>query len=172
MVTDEQIAALKRIIFSSSGDANAMRLAVFLIDQSEQLTKDVCVRLVAPRDGFNECEISTMAHYLHYMAGDYHNKHIHDLLVVAGSNLRFSCQFGDLNVNKTFIKTGQFMMGDGIEFLSLPQKKWYTFFLAQKPYSCAATMVRINHEELNKIQIESPMVRSSLNKVQQIERAA
>ena len=58
MITPEQIAALKYMIFASKdGTDLSKRAMAFLIDQSEGLTKEVCLTLVADREGYTAEEI-------------------------------------------------------------------------------------------------------------------
>ena len=53
MITPKQVAALKYMIFNAkNGTELSKRVLAFLIESSEELTKEVCLSLVADREGY------------------------------------------------------------------------------------------------------------------------
>ena len=65
MFTSKQISALRYMIFSAkNGTELSMRVLAFLIESSEEFTKEVCLSLVADREGYTADEISAAAREL------------------------------------------------------------------------------------------------------------
>ena len=112
MITDKQIAALKYMIFNAEHGADlSKRVLAFLIDQSERLTKEVCLTLVADRERYTAEEIRNAGHEMGAMSSSNCTTHLAELLRVTGSELNFSYHYGDFDPTRAedkFNCDGQF----------------------------------------------------------------
>ncbi|GEM_PF-5886226 len=90
-VTDQQIAALKYLIFQSQ-DANdwAKRILVFLLDKSEGLKKEVTLTLKARKDGFKDIDIRDATKSLDQMLSGNCYTHLQEIMVAVGTDFILS----------------------------------------------------------------------------------
>lgn len=116
MITNEQISALRWIIFhSKDGNELTKRIMVFLIDSSERLTKEVYISLAPDREGYNTSEIIIASHNIHNMNSDNCSTHINTILRAMGSEFRFESLNGEPGVvydskNRSFKGFSFFLM--------------------------------------------------------------
>lgn len=168
MITAKQITALKYMIFNAkNGTELSKRVLAFLIDSSEELTKEVCLSLVADREGYTADEISAAGHGVGAMESCNCTTHLCELLDVMGSELSFSVHYGDFDparANDPFSQAGQFAGWHQADPESrregMPLR--YTFWLSKKNYSRQATLVVATREELEQINLEKPGLYPSL----------
>lgn len=165
MVTPKQIAALKYMIFiAKNGTDLSKRVLAFLIDQSEELTKDVCLTLVADREGHTADEIRAAAHGVHGMGSCNGTTHLDQLLHVMGSKFSFLYHYGDFDpdrIGNPFSSAGQFAgcssaQVSNPELLREGMPLRYTFWLSEESYSRHATLVVATREELEQIDLKKP----------------
>lgn len=165
MLTTQQVAALKYLIFKAEPQAGSVgdltkRILAFLIDQSDGLTKDVCVTLWDGRDGFTGAEIGHAALF----EGRFHScnctTHLNVLMVLSGAeDVRFDCHYGHPN-NGEFDTLGQFPGFDPAQTGGVVHPKdapiRYTFWLSKGFYSRTATQIPVTREMLNAIDLAKP----------------
>ena len=165
MVTEKQIAALKYMIFiAKNGTDLSKQVLAFLIDRSEDLTKEVCLTLVADREGYTADKINAAAHGVGGMLSSNGTTHLHQLLYVMGSDLNFDFHYGDFDparIGSPFSSAGQFA-GVSRSKVSDPEHVRegmplrYTFWLSKQSYSLQATLVVATREELGQIDLKKP----------------
>lgn len=165
MVTSKQIAALKYLVFvAKNGSKLSKQVLAFLIDQSEGLTKEVCLTLVADRDGYTADEINVAGHGVGGMESCNFTTHLHELLVLMGSKLNFSLHYGDFDPTRAgdpFNSDGQFF-GCAVHQVSRPglirkgMPLRYTFWLSKQDYSRQAKLVVATREKLEQIDLTKP----------------
>jgi len=171
MVTSKQIAALKYMIFkANNGTELSKRVLGFLIDQSEELTKEVCLTLTQDREGYAADEISAAAIGIGVMKSSHCTTHLHELLDIMGSDLNFSVHYGDFDPTRNddpFNSDGQFagwseshVNRPGLVRKGMPFR--YTFWLSTQDYSRQATLVVATREELEQIDLKKPRLYPSL----------
>lgn len=171
MVTAKQIAALKYLIFiAKDGTDLSKRVLAFLLDASEGLTKDVCLTLVADREGYTADEISAAAYGVDSMKSRNGTTHINQILHAMGIELKFSVHYGDFDPTRTddpFNSYGQFAglkaheaTEPGLVREGMPLR--YTFWLSKEHYSLQATLVVATREKLEQINLEKPGLYPSL----------
>lgn len=164
MVTEKQFTALKYLIcVSEDGNDLMKRILVFLIDQSEGLTKEVCLTLQDGREGYSGEEIHKAA--INGMFSSNGNTHLNELMILMGSELDFSLHFGDFDPTREgdpFNTDGQFpgfpkesvAGGDeGLVRKDMPTR--YTFWLSRGSYSRDASPVVATRKKLEKIKLEN-----------------
>lgn len=166
MFTAKQIAALKYVIFhSQDGDNLLKRILAFLIDRSENLTKEICLVLVADREGYTGEEIDAAAHRLHGMQSANGTTHLDQILHVMGADLCFSCHYGDVDPTRThnpFSAAGQFCgLSESIvknkDALAEGMTLRYTFWLAKKIYPPQGIkLIATTRFELEQINLDKP----------------
>ena len=165
MVTSKQIAALKYMIFiAKNGTDLSKRVLAFLIDQSEELTKEVCLTLMADREGYTADEVNAAAHGMHGMESCNGTTHLDQILHAMGSEFSFSVHYGDFDPNRPddpFNTDGMFAGCDrsqvtrlGLILEGMPLR--YTFWLSKQEYSRQAKLVVAVREELEQINLEKP----------------
>src|SRR3989344_7416148 len=165
MITDKQIAALKYMIFNAEHGADlSKRVLAFLIDQSERLTKEVCLTLVADRERYTAEEIRNAGHEMGAMSSSNCTTHLAELLRVTGSELNFSYHYGDFDPTRAedkFNCDGQFaghmesqVVHPGLVRKGMPLR--YTFWLSKENYSRQATLVVATRKELEQINLQKP----------------
>ena len=165
MFTSKQIAALRYMIFNAkNGTELSKRVLAFLIDQSEKLTKEICLTLVANREGYTADEISDAAYGVHGMKSCNGTTHLDQIFHVMGSKFGFSYHYGDYDparIDDPFNSAGQFA-GCGVRSVTDPElvregmPLRYTFWLSKKNYSRQAALVIATREELEQINLEKP----------------
>jgi hypothetical protein len=164
MATRKQIAALKYMIFiSRDGVDLSKRVLAFLIDQSEELTREVCLTLVENREGYSADEIDAATHGIDRMMSCNCTTHLNALEEMIGSGLFSYLHYGDFDptrVGDPFNNDGQFpncridqVMRPGLIMQGMPLR--YTFWLSRKPFSWEATQVIATRKELEKINLKS-----------------
>lgn len=174
MVTLRQIAALKFMIFiAKNGTEVSKRVLAFLIDQSEELTREVCLTLVVNREGYTADEINAAAHGVGGMQSGGGTTHLNELLEAMGCGMIFSIHYGDFDPSRgsdPFNNDGQFagasisqVVEPGVIREGMPLR--YTFWLAQQRYSRQATLVVTTREELEQIDLKKSGLYPSLEKV-------
>ena len=167
----KQIAALKYMIFvAKNGTELSKRVLGFLIDQSKELTKEVCLTLVADREGYTADEVNAAAYGVDAMKNCNYTTHLNQLLHVMGSELTFSIHYGDFDparIDDPFNSDGQFVGWDesqvsrpGLIREGMPLR--YTFWLSKQLYSRQATLVVAKREKLEQIDLEKPGLYPSL----------
>ena len=157
MVTPEQIAALKYVIFKSKKDNDlAKRILALLLDKSEGLTKHVYITLQQDREGYSAEEVNAAAHAVDGMCSCNGNTHLNELLQIAGSALVVSLHYGDYPAGGIKFSTrGQFT---SVEGSSDPPLR-YTFWLEDDLYGRSRktrTEIRTDRGELEKIDLKKP----------------
>ena len=173
MITPKQIAALKYMIFRAKNENEiSKRVLAFLIDQSEGLTKEVCISLVADREGYTAEEIRAAGHGVGSMESGNGSTHVHELLDAMGSELNFSVHYGDFDSSRSddpFISDGQFagwsrhqVTRPGLVREDMPMR--YTFWLSKKNYSRQATLVGATRQKLEQIDLAKPGLYPTLEK--------
>lgn len=171
MFKSKQIVALKYMIFrSKDGNELSKQVLALLVDSSERLTKDVCLSLVADREGYTIDEISTVVSGVGEMQNSYGTTHINEILDVMGSKLKFSYHYGDFDPSRTddsFNCDGQFaghseskVSRPGLVREGMPLR--YTFWLSKDDYSRQATLVVATREDLEQINLKKPGLYPSL----------
>ena len=171
MFTTRQIAGLRYMIFNAkAGTDLSKRILAFLIDRSEELTKEVCLTLVENREGYTADEISAAAYGVGAMQSSCRTTHLDELLCVMGSELCFSVHYGDFDPDRAgdlFNSDGQFagwdrtqVARDGKIREGMPLR--YTFWLAKRLYSRRTALVASTREELEQINLKKPGLYPSL----------
>ncbi|MEK7662343.1 MAG: hypothetical protein AAB355_02525 [Patescibacteria group bacterium] len=171
MFTSKQISALRYMIFNAkNGTELSKRVLAFLIESSEELTKEVCLSLVADREGYTADEISAAGHGVGSMESCNGTTHLDQILHVMGSELSFSIHYGDFDPTRTddpFNSDGMFGGWDrsqvtrpGLILEGMPLR--YTFWLSKKNYSRQAALVVATREELEQIDLKKPGLYPSL----------
>lgn len=167
--TPKQISALKNLIlYAKDGTDLTKKVLTFLIDQSEGLTKEVCLTLTESCEGYDGKEI----HYAAVRAGDMNSSNpkcstrLDLLFQLMESQLYFSAHYGDfdptrsdnpLNCDGMFVGSPahwQRIPGDeGLYREGMPLR--YTFWLQRQPcgYSHEAKLLPATREELEKIEL-------------------
>ena len=165
MVTAKQIAALKYMIFNAkNGTELSKRVLAFLIDQSEELTIEVCLTLVANREGYTADEISAAAHGVRGMKSCNGTTHLDQILRVMGSELSFSYHYGDFDPARSadpFSSDGQFADWSSAqvskpELLREGMPLRYTVWLSKQNYSRQANLLVATREEFKQIDLAKP----------------
>lgn len=152
------------IFKAKDGTDLSKKILALLIDRSERLTKEVCLTLVADREGYNAEEIDSAAHGLGAMQSCNCSTHLDQLLHLMGSGLQFECHYGDFDPNRDgdpFSSAGMFA---GFPREMVPDKELiiegmpvrYTFWLSAQIYSRQATLVVATRENLEQIDLEKP----------------
>lgn len=171
MVTAKQIAALKYMIFNSrDGTELPKRVLAFLIDQSEGLTKEVCLTLTADREGYTADEVHAAGRGVGAMRRYHGTTHLNELLDLMESDLHFSHHYGDFDPHRhgdPFNTAGQFagMSQHQVydpELVLEGMPKRFTFWLAEEDYSRQATLVVATREELEQIDLRKPRLYPTL----------
>lgn len=171
MFTPKQIAALRYLIFRSKIENVAIkRILSCLIDNSDKLTKGVCLTLIEDREGYNANEIEAIIRDLSAMESATGTTHINEILYAMGSNLKFSTHYGDFDptrVGDPFNNDGQFtgfdrtqVSRDDLIRQGMPLR--YTIWFAKENYSPHAALVTINREQMEQIDIKKPGLYPSL----------
>lgn len=166
-MTQRQIAALKYMIFiARPGVELTKRVLAFLIDQSEGLTKEVCLTLTEGCQGYSAEEINIAAHGMSAMRSCNSTTHLSEILDVMGSELDFDVHYGDFDPTREgdpFSNAGQFagwdaslVRGQDAELVREGMPLRYTFWLARKFFSRGAVLVTTTREELEKINLKKP----------------
>ncbi|MFZ2523505.1 MAG: hypothetical protein WAW92_03940 [Minisyncoccia bacterium] len=162
MYTTKQIAALRYMIFrAKDGSELSKRVLAFLIDSSDGLTKEVCLSLVADREGYNTEEISAAGHGVSDMQSCNGTTHLSQIMVAMGNDLYFSVHYGDFDPSRPgdpFSQAGQFAGIPQADPVSrqegMPMR--YTFWLSRENYSREAKLVTVKREELEQINLRKP----------------
>src|SRR3989344_927969 len=166
MITPEQIAALKYMIFASKdGTDLSKRAMAFLIDQSEGLTKEVCLTLVADREGYTAEEIDALMSGVSTMESSVRTTYLNELLLVTGSGFKFDIHYGDFDPCRSgdpFSCAGQFagarvgsqVLDPALAREGMPLR--YTLWLSKSRYSRQAALVVAGRNELEQINLEKP----------------
>lgn len=152
MVSAEQIAKLKYLIArSKDGGLLVKQIMYFLLDKSEQLTKEVCVTLSHDRYGYRGHEIFKSAEDLSNICAGNGTTYFDEILMVTGSGFRFDSECG------YFDHKGEFINGGDHDYLANIQDQHpkifeasypsicnvrYTFWLSQEP--CSRKAQRFN----------------------------
>jgi hypothetical protein len=164
MVTAKQQAALKYLIYrAKDGTELSKRILTFLVGESSDFTKEVCLTLLEDRDGYTIEEIHNAALGLSAMQSSNGTTHLNQILHTMGSELCFSLHYGDYDPRRPdpFNTDGQFVgwPEDKVVDLGLVKKGMpmrYTFWLANDNYSRSAHLLVANRDELEKITLAKP----------------
>lgn len=162
-MTDRQIAALKYLIFQAKDVQDvSKRLVATLIDHSENLTRDVCLTLLADREGFNAEEIRDATYGIDRLISTTGTTHINQLFVAMGVDLVLSLHYGDFDPTRgdePFNTDGQFsgkspdmVRSPGLLKTGMPLR--YTYWLSRSYYSDTAQLIKITREELEQIDLK------------------
>ncbi|MBT4376285.1 hypothetical protein HOD29_02820 [archaeon] len=138
-ITEQQLKALKYLIIESKDGSNfAKQVAFFLINASENLTKPVCISLIA-KDNELELgkEVKKTAHGFHDFVSGNGTTHLSEIMVAMGTEFDFWNHSG----YRKFIPETQ---GIG-----------YTFWLSKERYDHHAELLEVSIEELKKIELKS-----------------
>lgn len=162
MITDRQIAALKYLISATKdGNPTVKQIMYFLIDQSEGLTKEVCVTLTQNREGFTADEINHDAHKMSGLGSCNCNTHIHQIMIAMGTEFGFSVHYGGHGEDGKFDTSGMFpgapkhmVMDEKLTILDAPMR--YTYWLAKGFYSRTAKVIPVTRAELEAIDLSKP----------------
>ncbi len=165
MFTPKQISALRYMIFNAkNGTELSKRVLAFLIESSGEITKEVCLSLVADREGYTADEISAAGHGVGSMKSSNGTTHLGQILHVMGSDLRFSFHYGDFDPTRNddpFNSDGMFagcensqVSRPGLSREGMPMR--YTFWLSKQDYSPQATLIVATREELERIDLKKP----------------
>jgi hypothetical protein len=162
MFTKRQIAALKYLILKAPVESQIAKLVLtMLIDESEMLTREVCLTLVEGDSGYNADEISYAAHAESAFTSSNCPTHLNEIMKAMGSDLFFCCHYGDfdpLREGNPFSTEGQFA-GCSRQQVSDPKlltegmPMRYTFWLAREYYSKQAVLVGATRETLEKVDL-------------------
>ena len=165
MISEIQIAALKYLIFKAHNTPDlSKRIMSFLIDQSEKLTKEVVLTLIENREDFSGEEIREAAYGIDRMLSSNGATHINEVLLATGSDLDFSIHYGDFDPNREpdhFNNAGQ-LAGMDRSLVFNPESVRegmplrYTFWLSIGSYSRTASLVKVDREILEKIDLAKP----------------
>lgn len=165
MITQEQQAALKFLIFKSEDGTDLVkRVLAHLIDQSHGLTEEVCLTLIEGRDGFAHDEIDKAASSLNPMQSvAYQGLHLPEIMKAMGCGMLFSVHYGefDLDADGGFSEIGMFPTDDLSKVFDPIQalrniRLRFTFWLARKAYADSARLVRVHRDELEQIDLTKP----------------
>jgi len=165
MFTKKQIAALKYLIFNARNVVDlSKQVLAFLIEQSENLTKEVCLTLVDGREGFSAAEITAAGRGMSVMQSCNSTTHLHQILHAMGSELRFSFHYGDFDPSRKddpFNAHGQFagfkeeqVAYPGLVRDGMPIR--YTFWFSKQDYSRQAKLVVATRNDLEQIDPAKP----------------
>lgn len=162
MKTKRQVAALKYLILSSKdGSKAAKRIAIYLIEQSQQLTKEVCISLVTGEHGYTARQIQSAAENFDSFISSLGSTHLNEVCVLMGGEFCFSFSYGDYDNGRNgdrFDNDGQFA-GSPVEKVRTPglarmgMTTRYTFWFAKKRCSRQSTRVPATKELLSKMDI-------------------
>lgn len=151
MFTSNQIAALTYIIFNAKdGTELSKRVLTFLVELSGFLTKEVCLSLVAGREGYTAGEIRAAGHGVHDMESSQGTTHLNQILDAMGSKLKFSVHYGYFDPARN---------GDALVW---QESDSCTFWLSKETYSRQATLIVATRKELGKINLMKPGLYPSL----------
>lgn len=162
MYSARRIVALKYLIFTQPQiPLLAKRVMSFLIDNSGQLTKDVCVTLTADDVNYSDGELLAAA-----VKGP--SNYTYAILRAMGSRKHFSAHYGDYDESrgeKPLCCAGQFAWADPLyvggnaeEVARLTLKGMpsrYTYWLASDSYSRKSARIDVTSRDLNEIVISS-----------------
>ncbi len=178
MKTKRQIAALRYMIFNAKNYKNekvntlAMQVLAFLIDKSEQLTKEVCLSLVADREGYTAEEITEAAYAVGGMQSSNGTTHLDGLMSLIGGGFTTSVHYGDFDPTREgdpHNTDGQFAGWDvskvqdpGLVIEGMPTR--YTFWISKGQYSRGAELVVATRAELDEINVRNSGLYPSLEK--------
>ncbi len=165
MFTPEQIAALRYLIFNAKdGTDLSKQVLAFLIESFAGLTKEVCLSLVADREGYTADEIGAAARGVGSMGSGNRATHLDQILCLMGSDFGFSVHYGDFDPTRTgdpFNNDGQFP-GFSVHQVARPElvregmPLRYTFWLSREHYSRQVALVVATREELERINLKKP----------------
>ena len=171
MFTPTQIAALKYLIFwAKNGSELSKRVLRFLLDQSEGLTREVCLSLVEGRDGYSSDEIHAAGLGVGAMQSCNCTTHLDAMTALMGCEFHFNFHYGDfdsIRVDEPLNNDGQFagFRESQVKRPELVQKgapMRYTFWFSRQDYSRDATLDFATREQLEQIDLtESGLYRSS-----------
>ncbi len=139
-LSDRQIEALKIYIAGSKDASNfGKRLCFWLIDQSNNLTRPVCVSIPkncpgTPKGQIELCE--QLLNSIHDMISGGNTTHLNSLLTVASTTFRFSVHGG------IYDEQGELNNFHG-----------YTAWLSPHLYDDKATRLRLDLEKINAIRL-------------------
>lgn len=165
MAGQKQISALKYFIYKSKDCPDLTKRVVwYLIDQSAQLTEEVCLTLYADCLVWQRDEVEQAARGMHDLQSSNGTTHLHALLSLMGCDLDFSYHYGDYDPTRSddpFSSAGQFagwdrskVQDDDVIREGMPLR--YTFWLARDSYSRTAKLVFPKRVELETIDLASP----------------
>ncbi len=168
MITEEQLSALKYIIFQQRDVIEPTKqLLSLLIDESQALTRDVCTTLSA-KDGISAEMISLIAREVDRLMSESGSVYLNELIKLMGTDFLFSLHYGHYVVGEKnhLDKAGMFAGIDPSRVLtSSPARSVeqghpvrYTFWLARKCYSKEAELFETTEEKLKAVDLSEPRV--------------
>lgn len=181
-MTDRQIAALRYLVDKSQEASDlAKQIVVFLVNASQGLTQEVCLTLVAGRDGYSAKEITAAEKDVGGMVSANWTTHLNELLAAMGSDLVVSYHYGDFDPNRR----GDKFNSDGI-FANLANTPGitivgpastmkaglplrYTFWLAKEHYSQEATLITATRQDLAGIDLNRPGLYPSMENQREVQ---
>lgn len=159
MFTPEQRAALRYIIFKArNGNELTKRIMTHLLNESRGLTREVCLTLVADREGYSGEDIQQAASGMHSMNSTNGSTHMNELMIAMGSDMRFDYHYGDYDPSREgnpFSTAGMFpgwpieKVAGAVEEPDLVEEGFpmrFTFWLSRKDYSSTAELVSVTSE--------------------------
>jgi hypothetical protein len=157
----KQIKALKYLLLNSR-DAKSIitrKLLLFLIDKSNELTRDVCITLWETDSGFSAKEIRKIQGEFNSMCSGNRTTHVTEILVAMGSNFCFSDSYGDFDPTRRpdpFDNSVQFSGSTSSPKKHVEAKPFRaTFWLSKKRYTRNSKFLKVDRELLEKIEAKS-----------------
>ncbi len=173
MITDKQVRALKYLVYKSKyGSDLAKKIFFYLLDKSDNLTKEVCVSLVEGLSGYNNDEIHNAAFSVDFMKSCNLTTHLNEIFDAMGSGFNFSTHYGDFDPNREdiFNSDGMFVGWDrnqvsreGLIKEGMPMR--YTFWLSEDEFSADANLIPFTRYEIDSIDLSKHGLYQFLDKI-------
>lgn len=165
MVTTQQVAALKYLIGKSKETQKLLpkQVMFFLINQSEKLSREICV--VLREDVHGTCEeISAVGHEVDWFNSSNGSTHLNEVFTAMGIRLKFSVHYGNLEDTGHLNSLGQFPGAIDAHKVQYPvhAPMRYTIWLAKPFYSRTAKILTVTRKELDEIDVSKPGLYPSL----------
>lgn len=162
MVTGKQVAALKYLIAASKyGNETGKKIYFHLLDNSERLSKDVCVTLTQDLEGYTGKEIHEAAVSLSGMTSCNCTTHLDQIMIATGAPFFFDLHYGHFGPDGKFDTSGMFP-GFPKDMVTNPKLVVsgapcrYTFWLSKKYYSKTAKRINVVRQQLEAINLSRP----------------
>ena len=155
-MTDEQIAALKYLIFKArDGTDRAKKILSLLIDASEGLEKEVFIT-VTGGEGFTEEELQDDSLSVGAVQSSNCTTHLGALLHLMGTDFHFTHHYGHMTEDGEYDTTGQFPGAPDHPTHTGEEPVRYTYWLARESYSKEASRVSVSREEIDAVDLSKP----------------